>query len=98
MPETGLTPDPDDKPIYAALRAAGAPEELAYTAVQRIRDVAAANMIAQLMAKLDTQNAKLDAQNGIIAAQNATSDSLRWVLGAGLAALGLRVAALRLFA
>ena len=37
--------NPDDKPIHDAHREAGAPEQLAYTAVQRIRDVAAANLI-----------------------------------------------------
>ena len=49
--------DPDDKPIYDALREAGAPENLAYTPVERIRDVAAANLIVQFTAKLDAQNA-----------------------------------------
>ena len=73
MPDTGLVLNPDDKPIYEALRAGGVPEDLAYTAVQRIRDVAAANMIAQLMAKLDAQNAQLAA--------------LRWLMGLGFAAL-----------
>ena len=63
--------------------------------------MAAANLIARFESKLDTlaveQNAKLDAHNAMISAQNAKIDSLRWVLGAGLAALGLLVAALRLF-
>lgn len=57
--------NPDDKPIYAALREAGVSEDIAYTAVQRIRDVAAANLIAQLLNRFDSQaaaqNAKLDA-------------------------------------
>ena len=65
--------NPDDKPIYEALREAGAPELLAYTAVQRIRDVAAANIIAQVMAKLDAQNAKLDTK---LDAQNAKLDAI----------------------
>ena len=84
MPDTGLALNPDDKPIYEALRAAGTPEDLAYTAVQRIRDVAAANLIAQVMAKLDAQNAQLAA--------------LRWLIGGGFALLGLLIAALQLFA
>ncbi|MCY4186932.1 MAG: hypothetical protein OXD30_00425 [Bryobacterales bacterium] len=51
---------------------------------KRIRDVAAANLIAQVMARLD-------ARKSILVARNAKIDSLRSVPGAGLAALGLLV-------
>lgn len=91
--------NPDDKPTYEALRKAGTPELLAYAAVQRIRDVAAANIIAQVMAKLDAQNAKLDA---ISDAQNAKLDAisnaqesrlrmLMWMIGAAVALIGIFV-------
>ena len=80
--------NPDDKPIYEALREAGAPELLAYTAVQRIRDVAAANIIAQVMAKLDAQNAKLDA---ISDAQESRLRMLMWMIGAAVALIGIFV-------
>ena len=91
--------NPDDKPIYEALREAGTPELLAYTAVQRIRDVAAANIIAQVMAKLDAQNAKLDtkldAQNAkldaISDAQESRLRMLMWMIGAAVALIGIFV-------
>lgn len=80
--------DPDDKPIYDALREAGAPENLAYTPVQRIRDVAAANLIVQFMAKLDAQNAKLDAISG---AQESRLRMLTWMIAAAVALVGILV-------
>ena len=92
MPDT--IPSPDDKRVFLLLRKAGLDEEEAYTLVQEIQNMAAANLIARFESKLDAQAA---AQNAMIAAQNSKIDSLRWVLGAGLAALGLLVAALRLF-
>ncbi len=51
--------------------------------------MAAANLIARIEAKLDTQNA-------MIAAQNAKLDTQRWVIGGGLALLGILIAAFRL--
>lgn len=95
MPDTGLVLNPDDKPIYEALRAGGVPEDLAYTAVQRIRDMAAANLIARFESKLDTLNgrfeSKLDAQNAMIAAQNAKLNMLMWMVGAAVAVIGILV-------
>ena len=85
MPESF---DPDDKPVYDALREAGASENLAYTAVQRIRDMAAANIVTQFMAKLDAQNAKLDA---ISAAQESRLRMLMWMVGAAVAVIGILV-------
>ena len=80
--------NPDDKPICDALREAGVPEHLAYTAVQRIRDVAAANIIVQFMAKLDAQNAKLDA---IAAAHESRIRMLMRMIGAAVALIGILV-------
>ena len=42
MPESPLSTD--DKPVFDALRQAGVDPDLAYVAVQRIRDMAAANV------------------------------------------------------
>ena len=81
--QSAPTPAPDDKRVFLLLRKVGLAEDEAYTLVQEIQNMAAANLIARFESKLDAQNAKID--------------SLRWVLGAGLAALGLLVAALRLF-
>ena len=92
MPDA--TPAPDDKRVFFLLRQVGLDEDGAYTLLQELQNMAAANLIARFESKLDAQAA---AQNAMIAAQNAKIDSLRWVLGAGLAALGLLVAALRLF-
>ncbi|MDE0127286.1 MAG: hypothetical protein OXN97_22200 [Bryobacterales bacterium] len=78
--------DPDDKAIYDALREAGAPENLAYTPVQRIRDVAVANLMVQFMAKLDAQNAKLDAISG---AQESRLRMLIWMIAAAVALVGI---------
>ena len=61
MPVSSPPVNPDDLPIYEAFRQAGAEELVAYTAVQRIRDVAAANLIARFEAKLDAQTAELAA-------------------------------------
>ena len=82
------TPPPDEDRIFELLRKTGLTPEEAFTLFAGIRDMAAANLIARFESKLDAH----------IAAQNAKIDSLRWVLGAGLAALGLLIAALRLFA
>ena len=89
------TPDPDERHMFELLRKTGLAPEEAFTLFAGIRDMAAANLIARFESKLEALGAQ---QNAMIAAQNAKIDSLRWVLGAGLAALGLLIAALRLFA
>ena len=83
--------NPDDKPVYDALREAGVSEDLAYTAVQRIREVASANIIAQFMGRLDAQNAKLDAQSVKLDAQNAKLDARDAKLDAISAAMESRI-------
>jgi len=77
MPDQPPSVDPDDRPVFEALLAVGVEPRLAYTAVQSVRDVAAANLIAQIGAKLNAQNAEVRAQ--------------RWMIGAILALLGLGV-------
>ena len=79
MPDT--TPNPDDKRIFELLCQLGLDPDKAYTFVQELQNMAAANLIARFESKLDAQNAKID--------------SLRWVLGAGLAAIGILIAGFR---
>ena len=93
MPDAA--PSPDDKRVFLLLRKTGLEEEEAYTLVQELQNMAAANLIARFESKLEALGSQ---QSAMIAAQNAKIDSLRWVLGAGLAALGLLIAVLRLFA
>ena len=68
--------DPDDKILFDALRRAGISEDMAYTAVQEVRNMAGQNI-----------DAKLEAIRAEIAAQGAKNDSTRWMLGAVLAPL-----------
>ena len=88
MPETAPVLNPDDKPIYEALRAAGTPEDLAYTAVQRIRDVAAANLIARFESKLDALSAQQDAK---LAALDTKLRMLLWMVPVAVAVIGILV-------
>ena len=68
--------------------------------------MAAANIITRVESKLDAilnaQNARFDAQDAKsdaqIAAQNSKIDGLRWVMGIGLALLGLLITAYRFLA
>ena len=83
--------DPDDKSICEALREAreaNVPKAIPYTAELRVRDVTAANRIAQFMAKLDAQNAKLDAFSS---AQNFQLRTIMWMIGAAVALIGIIV-------
>ncbi len=96
-------PAPDAKRAFLLLRRLGLDDEEAYTLLQEIENMAAANLIARFESKLDTQNAlfgsKLDTQNALFESkldtQNAKLDALRWMFGAvmgllaALLALGL---------
>lgn len=82
MADTPL--NPDDKPIYEALRAAKVPEDMAYTAVQRIRELAAANLIAQLMGKFDAQTAELAALKDQMRRERAMLWALIALIGAAV--------------
>ena len=88
MPVSSPPVNPDDLPIYEAFRQAGAEELVAYTAVPRIRDVAAANLIARFEAKLD---AKFDAQTTELAALKDQLRRERAMLWAVIALLGAAV-------
>ncbi len=102
MPDAPPPIDPDDRPVFEALLAAGVAPELAYTALQSLRNMAAANLIARFESKLDAQNAiiaaqnaRLDSQKALFAskldAQNTKLKMLMWMIGAAVAVLGVLV-------
>ena len=76
--------NPDEQPVFDALLQAGVPPELAYTAVRRIRELAAHNIVTLLEAKFDAQNAKLDAQDSKLR-------MLMWMIGAAVAIIGILI-------
>ena len=74
-------PVSDDKILFDALRKAGAPEDMAYTAVQEVRNMAGQNVTAELgarIAELGTNtDAKFAGMNAKFAGADAKIDSLR---------------------
>ena len=80
--------NPDDKPVFDALVQAGVSPELAYTAAQRIRDMAAANLIARFESKLDAQSAKFESK---LDAQDSKLRMLMWMIGAAVAIIGILI-------
>lgn len=106
-------PDTDDRRLFLLLlRRTELSEEEAYTVVQELQNMAAANLIARFEAKLDAQNARLDAQKAELTAelqsQSAKLDAglkaqtlelatMRWVIGVGIVVLGLVMTVIRLF-
>ncbi len=95
-------PDPDDKILFRAFRAANIEEELAYTAVQELRNMAGQNITAaleghkaELGAKIEGYKAELGAKiegrfaevSGKIDAQASEIRTTRWMMGAILALL-----------
>ena len=87
----------DDRPIYEAWRAGGADEALAYTATQRVRDMAAVNAVTFMGAKIEVQGAelraKIEAQGARIEAQGAKIEAQGAELGAKIEAQGVRIEA-----
>lgn len=69
----GETPVPDDKRLFLLLRKLDLDDEQAYTFIQELQNMAAANLIARFEAKLDAMRSELTIQ--------------RWLLGFGFAAL-----------
>ena len=55
-------PVSDDKILFDALRKAGAPEDMAYTAVQEVRNMAGQNVTAELGARIAELGTKTDAK------------------------------------
>ena len=66
-------PVPDDKRLFLLLRKLGLDDEPAYTFIQELQIMAAANLIARFEAKLDAMRSELT--------------TMRWLLGFGFAAL-----------
>ena len=64
--------------------------------VEAIRDMAAANVINQVGAKIDAQNAKFDAQSAKFEELRRENSTLRWMLGLGFTVLGILIAILAL--
>ena len=90
MSDTDTLVVSDDKPVYEAWRAGGTNEELAYTATQKVRDMAAVNVLAFMGAKFAALDAKLDAQ---AAAHDANLAALDAKLDASLAAQSAKIEA-----
>ncbi len=55
-------PVSDDKILFDALRKAGAPEDMAYTAVQEVRNMAGQNITAELGARIAELGTKTDSR------------------------------------
>ncbi len=75
LPEPTSVPAPDAKRLFLLLRGLGLDDEQAYTFVQEVDNMAAANLIARFESKLDAQNTKLDAQNTKLDAQSTRFES-----------------------
>ncbi len=88
MPNHPPPVDPDDQPVFEALLAAGVEPGLAYTALQSIRYMAAANLIARFESKLDAQKVLLESK---LDAQATQLKMLMWMIGAAVAILGILV-------
>lgn len=78
IPES--TPEPDDKRIFFLFRKVGFDEDDAYTLVQELQNMAAANLIARFESKLDAMHSELGSVRGELSVQ-------RWLMGLGFAAL-----------
>ena len=99
-------PDTDDKRLFLLLlRNTDLNEEEAYTVVQEIQNMAAANLIARFEAKLDAQKAELTAElqsqsaklDAGLKALNSELAAIRWAIGVGIVVLGLVLTVMRFF-
>ena len=91
MPTSTPPTDPDSLAVLHALSRDGLSPEDAYNALEGLRNMAGHTVIAAI----EAQNAKIDSKFDALESQIVT---LRTMIAWGLAALGLLVAALRLFA
>ena len=111
MPTSTPPADADSLAVLQALIREDLSPEDAYNAMEGLRNMAAANLIARFESKLEAQNTKLDAQNTKLEtkldaqnsqletkldAQNSQLASLRWMMGIGFTLLALLVTLLRL--
>ena len=81
--QSAPTPAPDDKRVFLLLRKVGLAEDEAYTLVQEIQNMAAANLIARFESKLDAQGARFESR---LDALRAELNVQRWLMGLGFAA------------
>ncbi|MDE0104468.1 MAG: hypothetical protein OXN89_19005 [Bryobacterales bacterium] len=95
-------PQPDSKRLFDLLQKIGMDAGDAYTFIQEVGNMAAANLIARFESKLEAQNSKLEAQNSKLEAQNSKIDaqsaqfaSIRWIMGIGFTLLALLITLLR---
>ena len=88
-------PVPDDKRLFLLLRKLGLDDEQAYTFVQELQTMAAANLIARFESKLDVlvaeQKAQLAAQGSKLDAQDSKLKMLMWMIGAAVAVIGILI-------
>ena len=70
-------------------RKLGLDDEDAFAFFRELENMAVANPISRCESKLDARDAKLDARD-------AKLDALRWVIGVGLAGLGILLALFRM--
>jgi hypothetical protein len=84
---TSTPPDPDDKRVFFLLRKVGLDEDEAYTLVQELQNMAAANLIARFESKLDAQGVRLEAKIDALQALRSELATQRWLMGLGFAAL-----------
>ena len=88
-------PVPDDKRLFLLLRQLGLDDEQAYTFVQELQTMAAANLIARFESKLDVlaaeQKAQLAAQASKLDAQDSKLKMLMWMIGAAVAVIGILI-------
>ncbi len=68
-------PVSDDKILFDALRKAGAPEGMAYTAVQEVRNMAGQNVTAELGARIAELGTNTDAKFAGMNAKFAGADA-----------------------
>ncbi len=88
-------PDPDPKRVFLLFRKLGLDDEEAYTLVQEVENMAAANLIARFESKLDIQNARIEAMSAQQAGQLAALDTklrmLLWIVPVAVTVLGILV-------
>ncbi|MDE0103821.1 MAG: hypothetical protein OXN89_15715 [Bryobacterales bacterium] len=100
MPTSTPPADADSLAVLHALTRKDLSPEDAYNAMEGLRNMAAANLIARFESKLEAQNTqletKLETQNTKLDAQNSQLASLRWMMGVGFTLLALLVTLLRL--
>lgn len=77
-------PAPDDKRVFLLLQKSGLNAEEAYTMVQEIQNMAAANLIARFEAKLDAQSAGITALQEHLRRERAMLWTVIALLGAAV--------------